>query len=876
MRESGETRRSFVTPRADLCGGGLPALPARGRARGRPRRPRARNRPCSGPPSAGRWPPSSASSPGNGVVDEPGVGRVLDAHGRPRTRRPSRARRSVRMARRSSGRSRRRGSSTGAFGVGEAERERRFEARLRSRARRGQRRRSTPAARRAAAAAPRGRASRRGRAQRAAVPRAGARRRRAARACRGPPTRAATRQESDQRTGSCSRALVASTRTSGASRRTPARWPARGTERDRRRSARAPRWAPRPMCAARGLPAPCVRRPSKCPPWRGARGARVARACASHVERALVAKLVHPLVRRLGAKRRVVGPREHAGLRPASPASGGETVGGVLQRADLLERHRLLAGDARQDQDTLGLAVARHDRGEQRIAVAHPLGQCTQLGTADLEGIEDVRAEGGLRLPRRDEDESLGHVGFALARIARSIDGGHLRRFERPELRRRVRRVPRAREAPGGRREWRPRDRRAPPRRPPARTHRARRRGPGAGATRATEPRRRWRGRCTAVDQRRAPRAPVGRRRAQERNATPDDRERHHPPRQPRHPNRIGRERSRAEDHARRRRRGPRAIAPPSARPASATTSAAAQAVPGDPASPALARRRRARGAARVESTRSRRREARRSLPRRRSPAARVTRQPRRRVARGRDARRNGSPPGDADDYGRGRRRDWCYARTTPPPPGIRATATHAAMAPTIAPTSTARVDATAGPLRSQRRDDHGGPPAERPRKALVAARRDERDAERRERGQPRARYRARIRPHRERPTYATLDRGSSVRLQGTGGAADACGGKPRGSVARLGHRGRGCYRTSPGAPPSAVVSSSRWRPQRPRTLALGSLAGRARGDGHRRHRAGAPGSVGFGRRGRGHCWLGSPRRSCRTWRRAPSRGAQG
>ena len=337
----------------------------------------------------------------------------------------------------------------------------------------------------------------------------------------------------------------------------------------------------------------------------------------------------------------------------------------------------------------------------------------------------------------------------------------------------------------------------------------------------------------TAVTSAAAPRAPLRGRRPEERDSSAR--------RSPatttrrvsaRHPDRVRRQRGRAEHQAdgRDEAAGHRAAVRP---PASATTSAAAHAVPSRPRiasarSTTPSSSRRARSVHSVTTPRTC--DARRGRGHR--PRARVTRHPRRRVAFGREAGRDGRRPGDAERS---------------PPQGVGETGARAHDAPAARDPRdrharrdgcdhraerAARLDAAARTFCPQRRDHDGDAPAERARDAAVAARGATSAIPRAaSASEPRARLGAPVRPRRRarrrRPRSTAAGGGAST---GPTGRLSP-GTEARGSVARLGHRGRGCYRTSPGAPPSAVVSSADGgaAPADPRAR---DLAGRARSSG--------------------------------------------
>ena len=125
---------------------------------------------------------------------------------------------------------------------------------------------------------------------------------------------------------------------------------------------------------------------------------------------ALVLQAAHPLGLGVGAQHRVVGAREHARLRATGPAGGGEVIGGVLERAHLLERDGLVARPARQHEQGFRLAIARHDRREHHAAVVHPLAQGAQLGASHLEGVEHLDPQRRLGLGAGEEQDGLGQL----------------------------------------------------------------------------------------------------------------------------------------------------------------------------------------------------------------------------------------------------------------------------------------------------------------------------------------------------------------------------------------------------------------------------------------------------------------------------------
>ena len=223
--------------------------------------------------------PSSASSPGKECSTRRAYAACSMPTGRPCTRSPSRARRSVRMARRSSGRSRRRGSSTGTLRVGQTQRERR--------------RRGAPPATSTSGAATPVRASWTssglrplpggallGERPRDELLDLGRERRPVEQDehARGRPARAATRRVAPARRVVLARAGRVDEDEGGLA---PGACEVRAREvraLGRRRSARGRRWARPPTCAARAPRAPSATRPSRSPTVAGPRQACVASA----------------------------------------------------------------------------------------------------------------------------------------------------------------------------------------------------------------------------------------------------------------------------------------------------------------------------------------------------------------------------------------------------------------------------------------------------------------------------------------------------------------------------------------------------------------------------------------------------------------------
>jgi TonB family protein len=269
----------------------------------------------------------------------------------------------------------------------------------------------------------------------------------------------------------------------------------------------------------------------------------------SHVEVPLVAEALQGLVGRLRAQDGLVRSGQQASLRPASAARRGEAIRHVLDGARFLERDRLLARDARQDQHSFGLALAGHHRRQERPAIVHPLRQRSEFGAAHLEGIEDLRAQGGFRLSGGDQRQRLRHVRLALTPIAGRVDGADARGCEGPQLGRRRRRSSRRTQRQEGAADGVVRiaarrfdaclGARVQPR-------------PSPRSQRRLEP-----GRCRAdahqdspEDQGCAPRPSVHRRRPQQGDASPDHGEHHHSPRHARDLHRVPGESGGTQRHA--------------------------------------------------------------------------------------------------------------------------------------------------------------------------------------------------------------------------------------------------------------------------------------------------------------------------------------
>jgi hypothetical protein len=127
-------------------------------------------------------------------------------------------------------------------------------------------------------------------------------------------------------------------------------------------------------------------------------------------------------------------PLEHPGARGPLLARTRDAVGDALERPRLLEGRGLRPAPERHDEDALGLALGGHERGEHRAAAAHPAGERPELRPADLELVEQLRAQGGLRFRGGVEEERLGELGLDVVQVSRRVHGRDASGMERPEL----------------------------------------------------------------------------------------------------------------------------------------------------------------------------------------------------------------------------------------------------------------------------------------------------------------------------------------------------------------------------------------------------------------------------------------------------------